>query len=70
MKCHAQKAVFTQKRNSFNYWRLSYSITSYFRKTDNNEWILHDYFALNETVLLNSIQENLLMAEIYEDIVF
>lgn len=40
----------------------------HFRKTENNEWILHDYFDVQEAVTLNSIQETLLLTEIYEGV--
>jgi len=42
----------------------------HFRKTAPNEWILHEYRLLAETILLNSIQETLALAEIYEGISF
>ena len=42
----------------------------HFRKTENNEWILHDYFDVHETLTLGSIQESLPLVEIYEDIAF
>jgi len=38
----------------------------HFRKTDNNEWILHEYFDLTEEVYLGSIDEFLSLAEMYE----
>lgn len=40
----------------------------HFRKTENNEWILHDYFDLQETLPLGSIQETLPLTEIYEGV--
>jgi Uma2 family endonuclease len=42
----------------------------HFRKVDNNEWILHDYFSVSDKIYFNSIQESISMAEIYEGIVF
>jgi len=42
----------------------------HFRKTEQNEWILHEYFELKDEVYLASIQENLSLSEIYENIVF
>lgn len=42
----------------------------HFRKIDNNEWILHDYFDLNDSIFLASIQENIGLNEVYENIVF
>jgi Uma2 family endonuclease len=42
----------------------------HFRKTDQNEWILHEYFDLKDDVYLASIQEILSLSDIYENIVF
>ncbi len=42
----------------------------HFRKTEQLEWILHEYFDLKDEIYLNSIQENLSLLEIYENIVF
>jgi len=42
----------------------------HFRKADNNEWILHDYFSVDDKIYLNSIQESIRIAEIYEGIIF
>ncbi len=38
----------------------------HFRKIDNSEWILHDYFDLTDSIILNSIQETIHLHEIYE----
>ena len=42
----------------------------HFRKTEANEWILHDYFNLDDVFFLNSIQEKLVLNEVYEGISF
>jgi Uma2 family endonuclease len=42
----------------------------HFRKIENNEWVLHDYLDLNESIYLTSIQETLSLYEIYENIGF
>jgi Uma2 family endonuclease len=42
----------------------------HFRKTDKNEWILHDYFDLNDSIYLGSIQETLNLNDIYDNLVF
>jgi len=42
----------------------------HFRKTENNEWILHEYFDLTEDVYLGSIDESISLAEIYEGMGF
>jgi Uma2 family endonuclease len=42
----------------------------HFRKIDDNEWLLHDYFDLAETICISSIQETIRLSEIYEGIVF
>jgi Uma2 family endonuclease len=42
----------------------------HFRKTENNEWILHDYVDLTDTIYLGSIQETLSLSDIYESITF
>ncbi|MCP4702923.1 MAG: Uma2 family endonuclease [Gammaproteobacteria bacterium] len=42
----------------------------YFRRADNDEWILREYTALTETLPLARTGETLTLAEIYEDIVF
>lgn len=42
----------------------------HFRKTDQNEWILHEYFDLKDQIYLSSIQETLNLSEIYEEIIF
>lgn len=42
----------------------------HFRKIEQNEWILHEYVDLKDEVYLASIQENLNLLEIYENIVF
>lgn len=40
----------------------------HFRKIENNEWILHDYFYLADAIALNSIQETIYLYEIYDGI--
>ncbi len=42
----------------------------HFRKTEQLEWILHEYFDLKDEVYLASIQETLTLSDIYENIVF
>jgi Uma2 family endonuclease len=42
----------------------------HFRRTEQNEWILHEYFDLKDEIYLNSIQENLNLSDIYEGIIF
>ncbi|MFZ2724650.1 MAG: Uma2 family endonuclease [Methylococcaceae bacterium] len=42
----------------------------HFRKIENNEWVLHDYCELSESIYLNSINESLTLAEFYEGIDF
>ena len=41
----------------------------HFRRTDNDEWILHEYRQLADTLPLNSIAETLTLTEIYQDVV-
>jgi Uma2 family endonuclease len=42
----------------------------HFRKTEQHEWILHEYVDLKDEVYLVSIQETLSLSDIYENIVF
>lgn len=42
----------------------------HFRKTENNEWVLHDYFESHETIYLSSIQESISLSEIYDNVIF
>lgn len=43
---------------------------SHFRRIDNNEWILHDYFDLTDSIKINSINETIYLHEIYDGISF
>jgi Uma2 family endonuclease len=40
----------------------------HFRKIEGNEWVLHDYFELDDQLFLYSIQETLSLREIYENV--
>lgn len=42
----------------------------HYRKIDNNEWILHDYNSINDSIYLSSIDETLHLIELYEGIEF
>ncbi|MEY2667304.1 MAG: hypothetical protein RLZZ384_1475, partial [Pseudomonadota bacterium] len=42
----------------------------HFRKIEGNEWVLHDYFELDDQLFLHSIQETLCLREIYENVPF
>jgi Uma2 family endonuclease len=42
----------------------------HYRKTEANEWVLHDYFNVQEIVTLGSIQEMLPLLELYEGVIF
>lgn len=42
----------------------------HFHKLQENEWLLHDYFALTDIIQFDAIDESLSLAEIYEEIVF
>jgi len=42
----------------------------YFRKIEENEWILHEYFDLKDEINVVSIQETLSLIELYEGVVF
>jgi Uma2 family endonuclease len=40
----------------------------HFRKIDNDEWLLHDYYNLADSIVINSIQETIYLHEIYDGI--
>jgi Uma2 family endonuclease len=40
----------------------------HFRKIDNDEWLLHDYHNLADSIVINSIQETIYLHEIYDSI--
>jgi Uma2 family endonuclease len=42
----------------------------HFHKTGNHEWLLHEYFDVQESLLLKSVEVSLGLLEIYENIVF
>ena len=42
----------------------------HFRKIEGNEWVLHDYFELDDQLFLHSIRETLCLREIYENVQF
>ena len=42
----------------------------HFRKSDNQEWILHEYLNITNNIYLNGIQETISLNEMYESIVF
>jgi len=45
-------------------------LVEHFRRTDENEWILHEYRDLRENLYLQSIEDSLSLAEMYEAIEF
>lgn len=43
---------------------------SHFRKIENNEWVLHDYFDLTDSIVISSVNETIYLHEIYDSVEF
>ncbi|OUD15696.1 Uma2 family endonuclease [Thioflexithrix psekupsensis] len=45
-------------------------LVEHYRRTENNEWILHEYRDVQESVYLQSIKDHLLLIDMYESVKF